>query len=60
MPFGELGAFLLVLVVAFVLGRLWFHLVEGVLNRVRALFSRRKPPPPWHPLPHSREEDPRD
>ena len=37
MPLGEIGAFLLVLVVVFVWGRFWFHLVEAVLHRLKLL-----------------------
>ena len=56
MPLGEVGAFLLFLVVIFVFGNLWFHFVESVLGRIKRLFSRRKDPPAWHPLPPDKEE----
>lgn len=50
MPLKELGALLLLLVVVFALGNLWFHMVEGGLGRIKGLFLRRKEPPAWHPL----------
>lgn len=56
MTLGAIGAFLLGLVVVFVLGNLWFHLVESLLDRVKGLFNRRKAPPAWHFLPSEQEE----
>ena len=50
MSLGAIGAFLLVLVLVFVVGSLWFHFVEGILARLRRLLSRQEPPA-WHPLP---------
>ena len=55
---GAAGAFLLVLLVIFVIGRLWFALVETVKEAlVRRLFPGKEEP--WHPLPpdEDREED---
>ena len=60
MPFslGQLGALLLALVVLFVVGRLWYALVESVKDAlVRHLFPRNEKP--WHPLPPE-EKKPRD
>ena len=60
MPFslGQAGACLLVLVVIFVAGRLWFALVETVKDALaRRLFPRKEEP--WHPLPPE-EKEPRD
>lgn len=51
MPWGQIGAVLLVLVVVFVVGHLWFHIVEGVLGGLKRLFCRKKEPPTWHTLP---------
>ena len=59
MPLRELGALLLLLVVVFVLGNLWFHMVEGALGRIKGLFLRRKEPPAWHPLPSEEENQDR-
>lgn len=59
MPLREIGAVLLVLVAVLIVGNLWFHLVEGLLNRIRGLFARREDLAPWHPLPPE-EEDSRD
>ena len=50
MTLGEIGAFLLVLVIVFVLGQVWFHLVESVLEGVRRRFFRSKEPPAWHQI----------
>ena len=54
---GEIGAFLVVLAAVFLLGNIWFHMVESVLRRVKGLFRRRKDPPAWHPLPPEQEEN---
>ena len=51
MPWGQIGAVLIALVIVFIVGRLWFHIVEGVLGGLKRLFSRKKEPPAWHPLP---------
>ena len=59
MSLGAIGAFFLVLIVVFVIGTLWFHFVESLLERGRRFFSRRKKPPAWHPLPPE-QEDSRD
>ncbi len=56
MPFGEIGAFLLVLVAVFLFGNLWFHFVETILNRIKKLFTRRKEPPTWHMLSPDEED----
>ncbi len=56
MPFGEIGAFLLVLVAVFLFGNLWFHFVETILNRIKKLFTRRKEPPTWHTLSPDEED----
>ena len=56
MPFGQIGAFLLILVVVFLVGNIWFHLVESLLDRIRSLFTRHKEPPAWHPLPPEQED----
>lgn len=48
---GAVGAFLLVLIVVFVIGNLWFHFVESLLERIKHLLTSRRDPPAWHPLP---------
>lgn len=58
MSLGALGAFALVLVVVFLFGQLWFHLVETILSRIKRLFFRRREPPAWHPLPPEEDQDP--
>lgn len=57
MPWKEIGGILLLLVVLVIVGNLWFHFVESLLGRIRRLFTRRREPPDWHPLPPEQEED---
>ena len=54
---GWLGAFLLALVVIFIVGNLWFHFVEAILDRIRKLFRGRQEPPAWHLFPPVDEEE---
>ena len=58
MPFtlGQIGAFLLVLVVIFLMGRFWYALVEGAREALRRRFFRRKEKP-WHPLPPEKDDE---
>lgn len=58
MSLGALGAFALVLVVVFLFGQLWFHLVEAISSRIKRLFFHRREPPAWHPLPPEEDQDP--
>ena len=51
MPWKEIGAFFLALVVLFAFGNLWFHLVESILRRLKKVFTRHREPPAWHTLP---------
>ena len=60
MPLRELGTLLLVLVAVLMVGRVWFHLVEALIRRVKGLFGRPKDPPAWHPLPPDWEDKGRD
>lgn len=53
----EIGACLLILVAAVAAGNLWFHFVDGILERVKRLFTRHKAPPAWHPLPPEQEDE---
>ena len=57
MPLKEIGAIVLVLLVIVIVGNLWFHFVEGVLERIKGLFRGRREPPAWHPLPPEQEDD---
>ena len=56
MPSGEIGAFLLFLVVVFVFGNLWFHVTETIVRWIKKLFVHRKKPPTWHTLPPDEED----
>jgi len=51
MSWGQIGAVLIALVIVFIVGHLWFHIVEGVLGGLKRLSSRKKEPPAWPPLP---------
>lgn len=53
----ELGALLLLMVAAVILGNLWFHLVESLLEKLRRLLGLREPPPVWHPFPNEEEKN---
>lgn len=57
MPWGEIGAVLIVLVGVSVAGHLWFHIVEGILSGLKRLFSRKKESSAWHPLPPEQEKE---
>ena len=57
MSLRELGAVILLLLAVFFLGKLWFHLVEAVLKRLKGLFRGRREPPVWHPLPPDEGEE---
>ena len=56
MPLMEIGTIVLVLLVIVILGNLWFHFVEAILERIRRLFHRKKESPAWHPLPPEQED----
>ena len=60
MTLKEILAIILALAAVFVIGQLWFHLVESVLARVRQMFTRRGKPPAWHPLPSEEQADKSD
>lgn len=51
MLLSTIGSCLLVLIVIFILGNLWFHVVESLLERVRHLLWGQRETKPWHPLP---------
>ena len=57
MLWAKLGAILLVLIVVFLLGNIWFHLVEWLLKRLKQLFCPKEAPPAWHPLPPEPEQE---
>lgn len=56
MPIGEIGAFLLFLVIVFIFGNLWFHFIEAILRWIRKLFTHHKKNSAWHPLPPDKED----
>ena len=59
MPFREIGGLLLLLVAVFLLGMLWFRLVEAVLGWLRKRLTRRRKPPAWHPVPEEEDKEQR-
>lgn len=56
MPFGEIGAFLLLLAAVFLFGNVWFHFVEALLGRIKKLFICGRKPSAWHTLPPDEED----
>lgn len=56
MPFGEIGMRLLFLVAVFIFGNIWFRFIETILSRIKKIFTRRKEPQAWHPLPPDKED----
>ena len=56
MPLREVGGILLLLVIVFVIGNLWFHAVESVLGRIKRFLSWNKEPPVWHTFPTEPED----
>ena len=53
---GKAGAWLIVLIVVFVFGNIWFHLVESILGRIKRFFMGQEDSGAWHPLPSEQEE----
>lgn len=56
MPIGEIGAFLLVLVIVFICGELWLRFIEALLQQTKKLFTRHQKSSAWHPLPPDKED----
>ena len=56
MPVGEMGTFLLFLMIVFIFGKLWFHSIEAILRQIKKLFTRYKKTSAWHPLPPDKED----
>lgn len=54
-----LFAWIGILFLVFLFGRLWFSLIESLLQKIKRCFFRR-PPAPWHPLPPSWQSPPQD
>ncbi len=52
----ELAAVLGFLAVIVILGNLWFHFVEAVLEKIKELFASHREPAAWHPLPPEQGE----
>ncbi|MBS5334376.1 MAG: hypothetical protein UC708_08375 [Anaerovoracaceae bacterium] len=56
MSIGATGAFLLFLVIVFIFGDLWFHLIEGILQKIKRIFTHHKESAAWHPFPSDKDE----
>lgn len=54
--FQQAGAIFLLLLFLFLLGNLWFHLVEGLLKKIKGSFFPKKEIP-WHTLPKEEQQD---
>ena len=52
----EIGLWALALAVIFILGRVWFHLAEGIRARVQSLLNRHREPPVWHAFEETGDE----
>ena len=57
MPLAEIGTGLLIFTGIVIFGNLWFHFVDSILERIKAVFTRHKEPPAWHPFPSDSESD---
>lgn len=57
MSIEAIRAVLLVLLIVFILSRIWFHFVEWLLNFIKRIFSKKTNKPAWHPLSEEQEED---
>lgn len=55
MPIAEIGTFLMLLVIVFIVGNLWFHFVESILRQINKLFTRHSKSSAWHPLSPGKE-----
>lgn len=44
----EIGMWVLSLAAVLIFGRVWFHLVEGILSKIKSLLGRNKKAPNWH------------
>ncbi len=55
-----IGVFLLALLPLFFLGRIWFHLIEGIWKRIRGLFFPSKASGVWHTLEEAEQEEKQD
>lgn len=54
--FQQAGAIFLLLLFLFLLGNLWFHLVEGLLKKINGILFPQKEVP-WHTLPKEEQKD---
>lgn len=51
----KIGAVLLALSIIFIIGHIWFYIVEGALGRLKRLFCRQETGT-WHTLPAEDEK----
>lgn len=57
MTWWEFGSIFLFLLVLVILGNIWFHFVESLLEKIRNFFCRSKEPPRWHELPQEEMQE---
>ena len=55
-----MGMWVLALAGIVLFGRMWFHLVEGLLAKIRSLLNRNKESPVWHTFEETDDETTRD
>lgn len=44
----EIGIWILILIVILIFSQVWFHLVEGLLSKIKAFLNRNKKQQVWH------------
>ncbi|MBS5139862.1 hypothetical protein [Anaerotignum lactatifermentans] len=47
----EIGGIFVFLLVIVILGNIWFHFIESILQKIKKIIHRHEKPPVWHPLP---------
>lgn len=53
MDIQVIAAVFLALAIVFIIGQIWFHLVDGILKEVRRTFTKKQT---WYPLPDEEKE----
>lgn len=53
MDIPVIAAVFLALVAVFIIGQIWFHLINGILKAVRRTFTKKQT---WYPLPDEEKE----
>ena len=53
----EIGILFLLLLVVVIFGNIWFNLIASILSKFRKIFTHRREPAAWHPLPADEEAE---